>query len=141
MITNDFFLLITNKIIISFLLAIIISQLIKLGVVFFKTKKLDFSILFSHGGIPSGHAASICAGSSAIYFTDGISNVFILSLIVAIFIMYDARGVRYQTQKQAVLLNKMVKNANLKESLGHTNLEVFLGAVLGVIISYLVFFI
>jgi hypothetical protein len=138
---NNFFLLITNRIFISFFLAVIINQLAKLIIVFFKTKKLDFDVLFSHGGMPSGHAASICAASSAIYFSEGISNIFILSLIVAIFIMYDARGVRHQSQKQAILLNKLSKGANLKENLGHTNKEVFMGMILGIIISYIVFLI
>ena len=89
--------------------------------------------------MPSGHSTSVCAASFAIYLSQGISNLFIFSLIFASFIMYDARAIRHQASKHAILLNKLSKNSNLDESLGHTTIEVLIGAIIGIIIASIVF--
>ena len=63
--------------------------------------------------------------------------------------MYDAIGVRQETGKQAKVLNDMVElfshmgkdmdiEQQLKEFVGHTPLQVLVGALLGIIIALIV---
>ena len=74
------------------------------------------------------------------------STLFVISLVLATVVMYDATGVRRAAGKQAAVLNKIVDNIrkkegysileeNLKELLGHTPIEVFGGAVLGISVA------
>ena len=74
--------------------------------------------------------------------------LFAISIVFAVVVMYDATGVRRAAGKQASVLNKIVSNIkkregyliieeNLKELIGHTPLEVLGGAVLGIIIAFL----
>jgi acid phosphatase family membrane protein YuiD len=62
-------------------------------------------------------------------------------------VMYDAAGLRRAAGKQAAILNKLIdelihtgelKQARLKELLGHTPYEVFAGASLGILVAVLV---
>ena len=71
---------------------------------------------------------------------------FLITLIFTIIIMFDAAGVRRSVGRQATILNKMmadiyekgqVEDARLKELLGHTPVEVFAGAFLGILMGYL----
>ena len=63
--------------------------------------------------------------------------------------MYDATGVRLHAGKQASVLNMIItelppdhpvssSTAQLKDTLGHTPLQVAIGAVVGILIGYLV---
>ncbi len=71
---------------------------------------------------------------------------FLITLIFTIITMFDAAGVRRNVGRQAIILNKMmddiyekgqVGDARLKELLGHTPVEVFAGAFLGFLISWI----
>ena len=68
---------------------------------------------------------------------------FAISVIVAIIVMHDAMGVRLETGKQAKLLNEFMDlfarleqplsdQEKLKELVGHTPLQVCMGALLGI---------
>ena len=61
-------------------------------------------------------------------------------------VMYDARGVRRETGEQAKVLNEMIEiiekmgsdlnyDEKLKEFVGHTPLQVLVGAILGIIVA------
>ena len=105
--------------------------------------------LANTGSMPSSHTSSVVSLATAIGIKEGIqSSLFTFSVVFAVVVMYDATGVRRAAGKQASVLNKIVDNIkkregyaiieeNLKELLGHTPLEVFGGAVLGVIIAFL----
>ena len=70
---------------------------------------------------------------------------FAISAVMSFVVMYDAAGVRRSAGQQAAILNKLVESVmnadfsktekRLKELLGHTPIEVFAGAILGVIIA------
>jgi len=100
------------------------------------------------GGMPSSHSATVCALATATGFEYGAGSFeFAISIILAIIVMYDARGVRRETGIQAKLLNDLVQTFvdmgrselsaydRLKEFVGHTPLQVFAGAILGILIS------
>ena len=108
-----------------------------------KTKKFNFKRILGAGGMPSSHSAVVTSIATMIgkdYGTD--SAIFALSLIFAFVVMYDAAGVRRAAGKQAKLLNKIVNTPGMSnvevgeklvEVLGHTPVQVFVGALIGVI--------
>ncbi len=93
------------------------------------------------GGMPSSHAAMVTSLSTSIALTEGLeSSIFALSVIFSAVVMYDAAGVRRAAGKQARVLNQIIANKGeiniqekLIELLGHTPLEVFVGAFVGVL--------
>jgi len=106
-----------------------------------KTKKFNFKRIMGAGGMPSSHSAVVTSLATIIGKTEGFnSSIFGLSLIFAFIVMYDAAGVRRAAGKQAKLLNKIVETPGLSgvevserlvEVLGHTPIQVFVGAIIG----------
>lgn len=134
--------IITNKYIyIPFLLWFGI-QLFKVIWDLVETKKFNFKRIMGAGGMPSSHSAVVTSLTTLIGKSEGFgSPIFALSLIFAFIVMYDAAGVRRAAGKQARLLNKIVETPGLTglevterlvEVLGHTPLQVFVGALVGV---------
>ena len=108
-----------------------------------KTKKFNFKRILGAGGMPSSHSAVVTSIATMIGKDYGTNSaIFALALIFAFVVMYDAAGVRRAAGKQAKLLNKIVNTPGLSnvevgeklvEVLGHTPVQVFVGAVIGVI--------
>jgi acid phosphatase family membrane protein YuiD len=122
-----------------------IAQTLKGIICFTKTKRVDFRRFVGAGGMPSSHSAFVTSLAYCIGETEGWSSgVTALALVFAFIVMYDAAGVRLAASKQAASLNKLVDELfeegefhqeRLKELLGHTPIEVVVGAILGVIVS------
>ena len=144
---SDFF---SNPIILSALTSWFISQLIKGVVALFQIRKKSFkevleTLLWRTGGMPSSHAAVVTSMTAAVAFKDGVgSNLFAVSLLVALVVMRDAMGARRAVGLQADALNLLGRHSAerhghefrpLKEIRGHAPLEVVVGAVLGLFIS------
>lgn len=120
------------------------AQLIKTVIHAIVTKSIDFTRLIGDGGMPSGHSATVCAVATSAGIVYGLSSFpFAISVIVAIIVMHDAMGVRLETGKQAKLLNEFIDlfarleqplsdQEKLKELVGHTPLQVCMGALLGI---------
>jgi len=128
------------------IIAWFLAQLIKVILVLLTHKKLDFGRFVGSGGMPSSHSAIVCALSTAILFTEGYKSAqFAISVVFALVVMYDAAGVRRAAGQQAKILNRIVEDwgkatysdteKKLKELLGHTPKEVFVGAILGVLVG------
>ena len=108
-----------------------------------KEKKFDFKRILGAGGMPSSHSAVVCSLAVLIGKEYGFSSsIFALSLIFAFVVMYDACGVRRAAGKQAKSLNKIISTPGLTgvqvqerlvEVLGHTPVQVFVGALIGII--------
>lgn len=111
-------------------------------------KKLDVKRIIGAGGMPSSHSAVVCSLATCIGKEYGFgSGIFAISMVMAFIVMYDAAGVRRAAGKQARILNKILETPGLTtgevqeklvEVLGHTPIQVFVGAVLGVVIGALV---
>lgn len=126
-----------------------IAQTIKVIHTFIVNKRFDFTRFVGSGGMPSSHASFVMGLTTAVGLKHGWdSTYFAISLAVSLVIMYDAAGVRRAVGKQAFILNKMIddmqhKKKNivtekrLKELIGHTPVEVFAGAILGIIVANL----
>jgi hypothetical protein len=132
-----------NKIINAALIAFVVAQVLKVVIVLIVYKKLDFRRLMGSGGMPSSHSATVCAMAAAVGKLYGIqSGVFAIAAVTAGVVMFDASNVRRAAGEQAKILNYIMDNwghskpefvlKELKELLGHTPLEVIVGAALGI---------
>ena len=111
-------------------------------------RTFDFTYLTTGGGMPSSHSALVCAAAVSCGMSAGFdSPVFAVAAVVAFVVMYDAAHVRRETGEQAKVLNYILRNweefkpeifeRDLKELIGHTPLQVAVGAVLGVAVGLL----
>ena len=110
-----------------------------------KTKKFNFKRIIGAGGMPSSHSAVVTSLATLIGRSEGFDTpIFAISLIFACVIMYDAAGVRRAAGKQAQLLNKIIETPGmtgiqvtekLVEVLGHTPVQVLVGAIIGIIVG------
>lgn len=97
----------------SALAAILFAQFVKVPITFFATRKLDWSLLTSTGGMPSSHSAAVTALSTGVAIEAGLDSVpFAISAMFAIITMFDATGVRRQAGEQAIVLNQLVNDFN-----------------------------
>lgn len=123
-----------------------IAQAIKIVLTLIKEHRFDFTRITGTGGMPSSHSAFTVALATSIGNTDGFgSSIFAVAAAFAIIVMYDATGIRRSAGQQAVILNRIVEKIGredisetgkkLKELLGHTPIQVFAGAVLGVVVA------
>ncbi len=113
-----------------------------------KTKKLNFKRIMGAGGMPSSHSAIVTSLATLIGRHEGIETAsFGVATIVACVVMYDAAGVRRAAGKQAKLLNKIVETPGLSgiqvteklvEVLGHSPIQVIVGAIIGIIMGFIV---
>ena len=120
-------------------------QLFKFIYDLIKSKKFNFKKLMQAGGMPSSHSGVVVSLTTMIGKAEGFdSNIFALALIFALVVMYDAAGVRRAAGKQAKLLNRIIETPGLTnvqvqeklvEVLGHTPIQVFVGAFLGIIVG------
>ena len=124
------------------------AQVIKFILFTIKTRRVNFKIFSTTGGMPSSHSAGVMGLSTIVGIIQGFdSALFAVALGFSLIIMYDAAGLRRAAGKTAACLNRMMDDfyhhdmqaagGKLKELLGHTPLEVFVGAVFGICFAYL----
>lgn len=109
-------------------------------------RRLDLSIWVSAGGMPSSHSALVAALATAVGLRNGFaSDLFAITLILAVVVMYDAAGVRQAASTQARILNQIIdelfqghpiSEERLRELLGHTPVQVFAGAAIGIFFAW-----
>ncbi len=123
------------------------AQLIKL--VYYKIENgwFNFAVLTTSGGMPSSHSALVTAAAVKVALTEGIfSSLFGVSAVLAMVVMYDAAGVRQSVGEQARTLNRIQEELKalialdtdvIKEVLGHTGFQVFIGFLIGLSVGLL----
>lgn len=154
---NFIYLLLSNKILVTSASAWLIAQVIKTMIDFGMSGTFTPERLVGSGGMPSCHSATVTSLATITGLTYGITSFeFAVTTILAIIVMYDARGVRRETGTQAVVINQIMEylsnpfdeNAEppefteqrMKELIGHTPLQVFFGALLGMIVAFLAYY-
>jgi len=137
---DTFLQIISSKIFISFLIAMILAQTIKIIHYKIKGRKFVWRMLIEDSGLPSNHSAIVSALTTAIFFELGISVLFFVCLIFSFIIFKDAFCVRMDVEKHAKLLKKLTKK-EINVNIGHTPLEVLIGIILGVIVAVAVYLI
>lgn len=152
--------LMTNIPLLAALFGIIFAQFVKIPINYLVTRKVDWKLFTSTGGMPSSHSAAVTALTTAVAFETGVgSPLFAVASIFAIIVMFDATGVRFQAGQQAIIINQMridfqsfvnqskgwsqkkneEKIEELKTLLGHKPSEVFMGALTGIVISIIIY--
>ncbi|HEX8395282.1 MAG TPA: divergent PAP2 family protein [Longimicrobium sp.] len=129
------------------LLAMMTAQGFKFLRSLVRRNRPDFTRLIGTGGMPSAHSASVTALSTAVGIGHGWgSPLFGVAAFFSLVTMYDATGIRRAAGRQAQLLNRLVAELQehhtlnferLGELLGHTPLEVLVGAVYGALLAFL----
>ena len=115
--------------------AALLSQIIKVIIEFIKNKKISLKrFIDGMGGMPSTHSALVSSLSTIIYINHSTSPIFAITLIFSLIVIYDSMGVRYESGKQAELLNEMT-GSNLEEKIGHKPIETLAGVILGIIFT------
>lgn len=137
--------IVSNHILMVTLLAWAIAQTIKVGLGVLRTRRFDFRWFVGTGGMPSAHAAGSSALATIIGFDCGFNTPFFaLAAVFAMVTMFDAQGVRHSTGRQAAILNKLLddiywkgklEERRLKELIGHTPVEVFMGSLIGILLA------
>ena len=134
-----------NKALIAGLVAWLLAQIIKLPLDYLRTRKWNWALLITTGGMPSSHSSLMTATVFAIGLYHGFDNpLFALGVAITMIVTYDAAGVRRQAGIHAHRINVLfdellhghiVSEKDLREVLGHTPLEVAGGILLGLIIA------
>ena len=138
-----------NRVLLTGILAWFVAQALKVLLTLIVDRKLDMQRMFGLGGMPSSHSAVVCALATACGISCGFNSVeFAISAILATVVMTDAAGVRRAAGQQAAQINLIIKEMIqrghgldykfMKELLGHTPVEVMAGAVLGIILAFVV---
>jgi len=130
------------KFILAPVLAWAIAQAAKVILTSMRQRRLNLRVLAETGGMPSSHAAIVMGMTTAVGKYAGVSSAaFAIALIFSFVVMYDAAGLRRAAGRQAAVLNRLVEDLvhmrgmqeqRLRELLGHTPVEVVVGAMLGV---------
>ena len=117
-----------------------IAQFSKLLFELIFKKRWRPSVLMETGGMPSSHSALVTGTAAGVGLQLGFDDpLFALAATIAFIVMYDASGIRRSAGLTAAKVNQISKsNSNessaevtLKESLGHTKIEVLVGSFLG----------
>jgi acid phosphatase family membrane protein YuiD len=146
-----FFDLINNKVLVAPCIAWLLAQTAKVLVALVQEREFRPSLMTTSGGMPSSHSALVSALATSAAMEGGLnSEVFAVSAILALVVMYDSAGVRKSVGQQAAVLNRMMQEFrlrrtiplaemqdDLKELVGHTSFQVIIGCVLGIAVAWL----
>ena len=137
--------LLENRILIAALVGWAIAQVAKAILYTIVNREFKFERLVGSGGMPSSHAATVCALTTAVAMQFGLGSFeFAISFVLSSVVLHDARGVRQEAGKQAVTITAIVDhllkegkilelpNWELKELIGHTLLQVLIGSIMGI---------
>ena len=141
--------ILNNKVLVIPFLVLIITQVFKTIYFSIKNKKLDLFTLLTTGGLPSSHSSLVSSLATVVLKVNGAGSAeFAIAVILAIIVMYDASGIRKAAGEHAKILNEMMEEKEyysskeykkLKELLGHTKLEVFIGLLTGILLTIVLY--
>lgn len=140
--------LLLNKALASAILAWFTAQTMKAIFLTIKQKKFRFDLYSLPGGFPSSHSATVAGLSTAVGMISGFDSVpFAIAVLLAFFMIYDAKVIRGAAGKQAQSLNILIEMYNeeeqgeldkLRERLGHSMLEIAGGIIIGILAAILI---
>ena len=137
-----------NAGLLSAVAGVFVAQVLKPFTHYVASGKFRPSLALASGGFPSSHSALVTGLATGVGAQRGLADgAFACCVVVALVVMYDATGVRLQAGRQAEVLNQMIlelpqqhpvsDTRPLRDSLGHTPVEVGAGAMVGVVIGWL----
>lgn len=136
--------LFSNRPLLSAVCAWATAQILKMVLFAILERRINWRRLIDTGGLPSAHSAFVTGLATGVGLKDGLgSSTFAIASVFALVVMYDALSLRREAGKHADILNELLllsiiqdafkEREALKELLGHTPMEVFAGACLGII--------
>ena len=140
--------IVTNKVLIIPLCSWALAQLLKVIIILIQKRQLDLRYLVVSGGMPSAHSAVVTGLATSVALIQGFGSVaFGISAILALVVMYDAAGLRQSVGKQSIVLNRILRELrlrrpviklgrDLREFIGHTQFQVIMGGLLGVVVAW-----
>ncbi len=141
--------LLNNPALVCGLIPWLLAQGLKVPIYYITTRKWTLAPMFSAGGMPSSHSALMTGVTTGIGLYDGFdSPLFALAFAITMVVTYDAAGVRRQAGYHAEKINLLfteifsgqpISERRLKEVLGHTPRQVFVGALLGIAVALLLY--
>ena len=140
--------LLSNRHLLTAVAAMALAQVLKVLFDRWRTKSWTTALFFSTGGMPSSHSALAVALMVSIGLNEGFDTpIFAACTVLALIVMHDAQGIRRAAGKQAEAINFLFSkledqgikfDTKLKELLGHSPIEVFAGAGLGLFVALLI---
>ena len=141
--------ILSNHMLICAVVSYFAAQIIKIIITLIREMRIDLHLMFASGGMPSSHSstvAALCISSARVL---GVSSPFFaITLVLSAIVMYDAAGVRRAAGEHAKILNHLLEDltsgdherteAGLKELIGHTPLQVVMGALLGISVPFII---
>lgn len=115
------------------------AQISKLFIELLVHRRWRPAVLIETGGMPSSHSALVTGTTACIGWTLGFDHpLFALAAMVAFIVMYDASGIRRAAGFTAERVNALPDelwpetfDKPLKQSLGHSRLQVLVGSLIG----------
>ena len=123
------------------------AQLSKLLVELVAEGRWNPRVLLETGGMPSSHSALMTGTAAGLGWQLGFGDpLFALAAALCFVVLYDASGVRRAAGLTAERVNGLVADAGglvaghlperpLKQNLGHTRLQVLVGALIGPLVA------
>lgn len=134
-----------NRVLIAGMTAWALAQIIKIPLDYVRTRRWNWALLFTTGGMPSSHSSLMTATTHAIGLYQGFASpLFAIAVAITMIVVYDAANVRRQAGIHAQRINVIfdellrghpINEKDLREVLGHTPLEVVGGILLGLVIA------
>lgn len=139
--------LLSNRVLLVPLSAWVISQALKVVIGLLVERRLNLVYVLAAGGMPSSHSALVTSLTTIIAHEQGLgSPLFGTAAVLAAIVMYDAAGVRRTVGTHARVLNLILDELlvrhkfdekRLREIVGHTPLQVLVGAIVGLTVALL----
>lgn len=133
-----------NHILFTSVIAWATAETTKAFIRFFSPGKKSFRELWGSGGMPSAHSATVSSLAASVGLFHGFDGYpFAIAAVLALVVMYDACGVRLAASRHAAVLNNLQQEEKkpLRESLGHTQMQVLAGGTLGVLVAFFAYLI
>ena len=135
-----------NHVVFAALLGWFVAQALKIPIHYLVEKEWDWHRFHGSGGMPSSHTSMVVSATIMLGALNGFNSpLFAVAAVFSSVVMYDATGVRRETGRQAVVINRIlqdvlingkpISDVELKELVGHKPIEVAAGAFLGIIIA------
>ncbi|CAD7695864.1 unnamed protein product [Ostreobium quekettii] len=136
-----------NGVLIASLLSAAVAQVLKVFTHRWRHGRWSLGRMLTSGGMPSSHTALVGGLVAAVGVQEGSGSVaFAVATVLWLLVMYDASGVRLAAGRHASVLNTIISELppehpvqdgqRLKDSLGHTPLQVLVGAIVGLLVGY-----
>jgi acid phosphatase family membrane protein YuiD len=131
------------------LISMVVAQVLKPFMDLAQGRGFNIFRMLDTGGMPSSHTSVVTTLTAGVAAYEGVSSpLFGITLVISLYFVFEATGLRQEVGKQAKVLNEIVDqfrethhfNAEeLHELIGHTWAEVSGGFAIGLLVAWIMF--